>query len=58
MKKDSGFREPRFQETRKSRGQAALELSGKGPREELGRMGSREAENEAFTHSWGNFRVG
>lgn len=54
LKKDSGFRELRFQETRKSRGQAALERSGKGLREELGRMGSRKAENKAFLHTvWG-----
>lgn len=56
--KDSGFREPRFQETRKTRGQAALEYFGKGSREELGRKGSRKAGNKAFVHSLRNFRVG
>lgn len=49
MKKDSGFREPRSQETRKTRSREALEHSGKGP---------RKAENKAFMHSLGNFRVG
>lgn len=49
LKKDSGFREPRFQETRKTRGQAALDHCGKGLRKELGRKGSRKAENKAFT---------